>query len=51
VSTYPALFKALLEDKEGQWTEEELRKIVGENMLRVMERVEEASAATKTYLS
>ena len=48
VSTYPALFD-LLAEPDGNyndftpWTLEELRKLAGENLLRVMRAVEEKS--------
>ena len=42
VSGYPNLFKALL--KEG-YSEDDLKKIAGDNVLRVMERVEEVAAS------
>lgn len=37
MSTYPTLFAELLGDG---WSEEELRKLAGENFLRVMREVE-----------
>jgi membrane dipeptidase len=40
VSTYPALFAEL--SRRG-WTEPELAKLAGENILRVMERAEEVA--------
>ncbi|HEY8164680.1 MAG TPA: dipeptidase [Gemmatimonadaceae bacterium] len=44
VSTYPALFAELA--RRG-WSDEDLRKLAGENILRVMERAEEVSARLK----
>ena len=41
VSTYPALLAEL--SRRG-WSEAELRKLAGENILRVMERAEQVSA-------
>lgn len=41
VSTYPALFLELV--RRG-WTEPDLRKLAGENLLRAMERAEQAAA-------
>ncbi|HEY0970674.1 MAG TPA: dipeptidase [Gemmatimonadales bacterium] len=41
VSTYPALFAEL--SRRG-WSEADLRKLAGENILRVMERAEQVSA-------
>lgn len=38
VSKYPYLFAALLES--GKWTEEELEKLAGRNLLRVFKAVE-----------
>jgi membrane dipeptidase len=44
VSTYPALFAELA--RRG-WSDDDLRKLAGENILRVMERAEEVSARLK----
>lgn len=44
VSTYPALLKELA---QRGWTETELKKITGENFLRVFEEVERKAAALK----
>jgi membrane dipeptidase len=44
VSTYPALFAELA--RRG-WSDEDLRKLAGENILRVMARAEEVSATLK----
>ena len=44
VSQYPNLFEALL--KAG-YSEEDLKKIAGDNVLRVMERVEEVSSSLR----
>jgi len=41
VSTYPALFAELA--RRG-WSDEDLRKVAGENLLRAMKRAEEVSA-------
>lgn len=43
VSTYPALINEL-KDVRG-WTDEELKKVAGENVLRVMEKVEKVAAS------
>lgn len=46
VSTYPNLFVELL--KLG-WTTEELEKLAGKNLLRVMKRVEEVSTTYQIW--
>ncbi len=40
VSTYPALFARLV---ERGWSDDDIKKLAGENLLRVMERVEEVT--------
>ena len=45
VSMYPDLFAELI--RRG-WSDEDLRKLAGENMLRVMERVEQVAAQLQT---
>lgn len=44
VSKYPALFEELV---NRGWTDENLKKLAGENLIRVLTRTEEVSAAIK----
>uniref|UniRef100_A0A672U9S9 Dipeptidase n=1 Tax=Strigops habroptila TaxID=2489341 RepID=A0A672U9S9_STRHB len=48
VSTYPALVAELL---ARNWTEEEVRAALGENLLRVFKKVEEDTAAQETPIA
>jgi membrane dipeptidase len=41
VGTYPRLFSLLLD--QGDWTEEQLAKLAGKNMLRVLREVDHVS--------
>jgi len=41
VGTYPRLFSLLLD--QGDWTEEQLAKLAGKNMLRVLKQVDEVN--------
>ena len=41
VSYYPAVFAALIEDGEFEWTDEELGKVASGNLIRVLREVEE----------
>ena len=45
VSTYPLLFAKLLEDPK--WTVDDIKKIAGENILRVMRKAEDVRDAWK----
>ena len=40
VSKFPKLFESLIEDPENVWTDEELEKVAGKNLLRVFHEVE-----------
>ena len=40
VSGYPKLFEALIEDEEYEWTDSDLEKLAGKNLLRVFTAVE-----------
>merc|ERR1719369_2229107 len=40
ISRYPTLFAALVEDKEFEWTDEDLGKLANDNIIRVFEDVE-----------
>jgi membrane dipeptidase len=48
VSKYPALFQNL---RDRGWTDEELKKLAGGNILRVFAKVEEVSAALKDQIT
>jgi membrane dipeptidase len=45
VGTYPRLFSLLLD--QGDWTEEQLAKLAGKNMLRVLKQVDEVKLFNK----
>lgn len=48
VSKYPYLFAALLES--DKWTEEDIAKLAGRNLIRVFKEVEEVSSYSKFYV-
>ena len=41
VSKYPNIFAALIEDEEFDWTDEDLGKLAGQNLIRTFKEVEE----------
>merc|ERR1719347_1008298 len=41
VSKYPNIFAALIEDEEFEWTDEDLGKLAGQNLIRTLRKVEE----------
>jgi len=41
VSKYPNVFAALIEDEEFEWTDEDLGKLAGQNLIRTFREVEE----------
>ena len=40
VSKYPAVFKALIEDGTYHWSDEDLTKLAGKNLINTMKKVE-----------
>jgi hypothetical protein len=52
VSKYPDLFDRLAENRPGEptWTNEDLEKLAGLNLIRVLEEVEKVSSLLTGYL-
>jgi hypothetical protein len=52
VSKYPDLFDRLAENRPGEptWTNEDLEKLAGLNLLRVLEEVEKVSSLVRECL-
>lgn len=49
VSKYPDLFDALLRSNASLWTQENLEKLAGRNLVRVFKSVERVSNNIRTY--
>lgn len=50
VSKYPNLFNALIETNSTRWTQENLEKLAGRNLIRVFKRVEEVVVFAEVLL-
>lgn len=45
VSKYPNLINALIENNNTRWTQENLEKLTGRNLIRVFKKVEEVQTS------